>query len=178
MRNLESTYLEWLESWVCTDEEKQSYSLLLSKLHSVDFIWVLDKDSNRADDALSLREMFLDNFATEAMIENSTLACKMPSVLEVLVSLSKRLDDIIGYSSSSPARWFNYMLFSLGVIDMTNPNYNEGQVDNIMECFLRRKYTPEGLGGCCYFQCNQDLTKVDIWYQWMWYLNSLEEFKQ
>lgn len=164
-------YLLWLLHQVCTDEEISSYSMLLSDLHSFPFVATLPRDKDRIEDAEQQRRDFLTEF-NMASVDISV----GPSVLEVLVALARKLDELIGYETSSPARWFWYMLRSLNLLEFKNEGYDRNEVNLRLIAFMRREYEPDGNGGCCYFPCEKDLRNVDIWYQWMWYLSSLTEF--
>lgn len=164
-------YLLWLLHQVCTDEEISSYSMLLSDLHSFPFIALMQRDKDRIEDAEQQRKDFLSD-SNIASVDISV----GPSVLEVLVALARKLDQLIGYETSSPARWFWYMIKSLNLLNFKNEGYDRNEVNLRIMAFLNREYEPDGNGGCCYFPCEKDLRKVDIWYQWMWYLANLAEF--
>lgn len=164
----------WLSHWVCTEEEVVAYSKLLTRLNTFPFIAVMERDRDRIMDAEEQRDEF-------ASYTNQTLSFNSgPSVLEVLVALARKLNDIIGYETSSPERWFWYMIYSLGLQSFRDDRCDNEALNDIrviLNRFVNRDYDSDGDGGCCYFPCGKDLRKVDIWYQWMWYLNSLEEFK-
>ena len=165
-------YLLWLSNFVCSDEEIANYSNLLNCLYSFCFKAIIPRDEDRIIDAIQQRRDFIRDYPNMNLnIDND------PSILEVLVALARKLDDLVGYSESCPERWFWYMIKSLGLIEYTNENYDEVDVLRVLERFINRRYQPDGEGGCCYFPSGIDLRDVDIWYQWMWYLNSLEEFK-
>lgn len=165
-------YLLWLSNFVCSDEEIANYSSLLNCLYSFRFDAVMPRDEDRIIDAVQQRKDFLRDYPNMVLnFDNG------PSILEVLVALSRKLDDLVGYSTSCPERWFWYMIYSLGLVDFNNDNFDEIEAMRILENFVNRRYQPDGRGGCCYYPSGRDLRDVDIWYQWMWYLNSLDDFK-
>lgn len=165
-------YLLWLSNFVCSDEEIAKYSMLLNCLYSTSFLVVLPRDEDRIIDAEQQRRDFLREYPNMVLnFDNG------PSILEVLVALARKLDDLIGYEESCPERWFWYMIFSLGLVKYTNDNFDEIEVLRVSENFVMRRYQPDGRGGCCYYPSGRDARDVDIWYQWMYYLNNLEEFK-
>lgn len=165
-------FVLWLSHWVCTDDEISDYSMLLNDLNSFPFIYILERDRDRLVDAEEQRCEFADFLNCHDLSFSSG-----PSILEVLVALARKLDMSIGYESSSPRRWFHYMIRSLGLLGFRNEGYNADDVRAILYMFVNRDYGSDGDGGCCYYPCGLDLREVDIWYQWMYYLNSLEEFK-
>ena len=57
-------YFEWLYNFVCVGRYRRpiSYRKLLMFLHDTEFISVLPMDKNRAEDGMSLRYQFLDNY--------------------------------------------------------------------------------------------------------------------
>ena len=166
-------YLLWLSNFVCSDEEIAKYSSLLNCLYSYNFSAMMSRDEDRIIDAEQQRRDFLRDYPNIVLnFDNG------PTILEVLVALARKLDDLVGYSESCPERWFWYMIRSLGLLSYDNRNFNEVEVLRILERFVERRYQPDGEGGCCYFPSGRDLRDVDIWYQWMWYLNSLDEFQE
>lgn len=71
------------------------------------------------------------------------------------------------------AYWFDSMIFSLGLADMTDPYYDAEKVDDILYRFLYRQYNQNGQGGL--FTINNpniDARSMEIWMQLNWYLNS------
>ena len=57
---------------------------------------------------------------------------------------------------------------------MSDSRYNEREVDRILDIFLNRTYEANGRGGLFTIEdCPYDLRAVDIWYQMMWYLNTI-----
>lgn len=167
-------FMLWLLEFVATEHDILAYSSLFNELQSTPFVAVLKRDNDRVGDADLQRIEYMNEVAVFDSIDIS----EGPSVLEVLVALARKLDDLIGYPSSSPQRWFWYMIASLGLEDFENSRFDQTSVDDILQKFLRREYSPDGKGGCCFFPCGKDMREIDIWYQWMYYLNSLDEFKE
>ena len=163
----------WLMQFVASDHDISAYTRLFSELQSIPFVAVMPRDNDRIGDAELQRMEFMNEAGISLPVDISS----GPSVLEVLVALARKLDDLIGYPESSPERWFWYMLSSIGLVGYEDHGFVKEAVDEMVRRFLNREYAPDGKGGCCYFPCGKDLREVDIWYQWMWFLNSLEEFK-
>ena len=90
-------YFKWLKSLVNAEE---SHSFLWRKLHSTDFVWVVERDENRAEDGKYLRYLFTVSaydridFDEEEVEQYLSGPC---SVMEFLVGLAKRMEDDIMY---------------------------------------------------------------------------------
>jgi hypothetical protein len=72
-------------------------------------------------------------------------------------------------------RWFWEMISNLGLFCMDDYNFDLKYVDEVVTKFLDRDYLSNGEGGL--FIINdaiKDLREVEIWYQMMWYLSSIE----
>ena len=71
-------------------------------------------------------------------------------------------------------QWFWNMIVSLELGSMHDANFNEGYVYHIINKFLNREYQPNGRGGLFTIEnCKCDLRDVDIWVQFMWYLDAI-----
>ena len=93
MTSIKQDYFQWLCEMVHSDGPSQSYGMLLKLLHGIPFLAVLTQDLNRADDGIRLRheyEMYHflggDDYELERM---------RPTVLEVLIGLAYRMEDIM-----------------------------------------------------------------------------------
>lgn len=162
-------YLLWMTNLVCSEGEYDDYAELFAMLNSFRFVSVIEHDGDRIADAEEMRQEYLS-------MSGDTMEFPLsPSILEVLVALARRLDSIIGYSSSSPNRWFWYMIKSLGLLDFKNNNFDYPVAVDILSRFISREFASDGRGSTCYYPCEVDFRKVDIWYQWMRYLNSIYE---
>lgn len=116
-------------------------------------------DSNRAYDGLKLREDF-----------GIDLGDKPCSMLEMMVALAIREDDIMAYYHSEndcPQTWFWEMLDNCGIRASTSDN----KINDILDKIIFRQYGPLGEGGLFYVpEPRRDLREVDIWYQMQWHL--------
>jgi hypothetical protein len=67
------------------------------------------------------------------------------------------------------------MLVSLGLESMDDFDYNEMYTDDVIDRFLYREYSPDGVGGLFTIDNSyEDLRTVDIWYQMLWYLDRFQ----
>lgn len=142
-----------------------NHMAVLKNMYNTTFKAYIAMDENRIDDAYSFRRQYcIDNnipFIGE-------VADQAPSILEVLIALSVRLErDCFGYGEDQhPEHWFWDIMRNLGLIDITDAHYSEVVVDVILTKFLTRDYAPDGNGGA--FPLKKpfsDQTKVDLWKQ-------------
>lgn len=166
-------YYEWIVSKTGSSSETCRYTNLLRYLFSRDFDYILYDDQNRCGDAMYLREQFLDEYGYSKW---DLIGLGKPKVLEIMVSLSIRMEDTM-YDVSYGDRtgiWFWGMIQSLGLLYMYDDHYDEEFVEDTINNFLARKYAVNGHGGLFTLDNEStDLRTVDIWTQSCWYLDSL-----
>lgn len=164
-------YFEWLYDMVCgmNGSEVTSFRRLLARLHSTQFVYILPRDRNRAEDGVNLRRRFS---AIDAHLLDGPC-----SVLEMMVALAIRCEETIMDSTATGNRteqWFWNMIGNLGLSGMTDANFDRRYVDECIKRFLNRDYEPDGRGGLFRIRnCDSDLRDVEIWYQLCWYLGSI-----
>lgn len=153
-------YFKWLINQVY-NKSSVSYDKLFRKLYDTEFIFVIKLDENRLVDAIHMREQFGD-------IQRDI------SVLEVLIALAKRVDEDImrddNYGIRS-GRWFWEMIFNMGLGQMTDDEFDENYVDDILRKFLFRTYDANGLGCAFRSKTHPDMRNVELWYQMNYWLN-------
>lgn len=177
--NIPNKYFNWMYGLVCNGRynEGQPYRRLLTHLHDREFHYILDMDENRAADGVDLRYRFAyeNNYDYAAIARYlDTREC---SVLEMMVALAIRCeDDNMGDPDigNRTGQWFFVMLESLGLKTMTDDIFNEQYVDDVIDCFLERRYKRNGEGGLFTISnpC-RDMRTAEIWYQMSWYLDEL-----
>ena len=96
------------------------------------------------------------------------------SVLEMMIAMAYRGEEQImddyNYGDRT-GQWFWNMLSSLGLSKMSDLYFDEAYVSDIINRFLNREYEPNGKGGLFTIENTEyDLREVDIWTQFMWYL--------
>lgn len=171
--HVSNQYLDWLMTIV----QLPYHSLLLEKLYNTEFVWLIPFDANRADDGIQLRYRFgRENDIPDPVI-GSELDNRPCSILEMIVALAIRAEEqIMGDPTigDRTAIWIHDMLSSLGVIDLTDYDYDEDAVNEAIYIFINRMYTRTGRGGL--FEIpnldpSRDMRTAEIWYQMCWYMN-------
>lgn len=174
--DINNEYFDWLYDLVCKDRYSTqiSYRKLLSHLHSIEFRYLISRDENRAEDGLELRHMFVyeNNYRDDVELYLDG-PC---SILEMLIALSLKCEGIVDNAlfGDRTQQWFWGMISNLGLGSMTNNNYDDIYVEDVIERFLDRNYEPDGRGGLFTIRhCEEDLRDVEIWHQLCWYLGGI-----
>ena len=175
-----NSYFEWLCGIACKDRFSSSisYRKLLMHLHSTQFRYSIRKDADRAGEGVNLRWRFVceNNFGYDrnALLAELDGPC---SVLEMMIALAiyceEHIMDDPGIGDRT-GQWFWGMVSNLGLGGMTDEHFDRRLVEESIDRFLDRQYAPNGKGGLFTIKnCKHDLTKVEIFYQLCWYLNSI-----
>lgn len=172
-------YYNWLCDTVCQLRFAKPipFSNVFTRLHDTDFIFLMPRDEDRAEDGISLRYRFAITNGYEEYVDTVLDYLRGPcSVLEMMVALAIKCEETM----EDPARgdrtgqWFWLMMRNLGLGSMDNARYNRETVDDILSRFLNREYDEDGKGGLFVLHhCDVDLRYVEIWYQMCWYLDTL-----
>lgn len=175
MNELQKRYFDWMYKRVMGSH--LAYRKLLLRLNERKFTWLLQMDENRKEDGLDLRYRFgYEQGIPEQDIVN-LLDITDCSVLEMMVALSIHCEEDImddpDYGDRT-SKWFWGMLKNLGLSSMDDGHYDAAYVDEHIDIFLHRRYSPDGQGGLFHLKhCPEDLRNVQIWYQMNWYLNEI-----
>ena len=168
---INNEYFEWMYDLVggMRDSTYTSYRELLMLLHSIEFVYSMPMDENRAEDGVDLRHRF--SFLNSYLLDGPC------SVLEMMVALSIRCEESIMDDTTMGDRtsqWFWGMIRNLGLNGMTDANFDKKYAENRIIAFLNRDYESDGRGGLFRVKnCEVDLRDVEIWYQLCWYLDSI-----
>ena len=179
-KEVQDDYFAWLYDLACGNRyaPEISFRKLLSYLHSVDYIWQIPLDENRAEDGISLRYRFARLQVHEDLVNAVADMLVGPcSVLEMMVALALRCEEDIMDDTAYGDRtrhWFWNMVVSLGLGSMTDDRFDKRAADEIVKTFLYRKYEPNGKGGLFTIKrCQDELRGVELYTQLCWYLNSI-----
>lgn len=165
MSLLDDDYFYWLISQIKHPRTK-TFDGLFRKMHSVDFLWVIDGDDNRVHDAFDLRCEFIQGSISKP-------AHMVVSVLEMIVALSRRVAFI---SDGDADTWAWKLIRNLGLDRMSDPIVDHEMMDNILYNLIWRQYDPSGLGG--FFPLMRpegDQTHVELWVQMNSYVREMYE---
>ncbi len=180
MRNeLNNEYFEWMYQLVCNEKysKRLSYRKLLSHLHSIEFIYIIGMDSNRAEDGIDLRYRFGYERQYERLIITTYLDNQSCSILEMLTALAIRCEEHIMDDpdvGNRTGQWFWNMIVNLGLGSMNDAKYNKDYVDGVISRFMNREYKRNGEGGLFTVEnCKHDLRTAEIWYQMCWHLDDI-----
>ena len=169
-------YFEWLVTFVCGEWSKEDnpHRKLLRYLYDTEFRYKLKRDVSRARDGCHLRDQYVAYFDIRDI--PSSFYDYPCSVLEMMIALAIRCETIMDnpHYGDRTRQWFWRMISSLGLSSVTDYNYDEYYVREVVNTFLDRKYCPDGRGGLFTIKhCQQDLRKAEIWHQMCWYLDSI-----
>jgi hypothetical protein len=166
---VEQLYFNWLCARVINMNEADSgpaYWKLLTRLHRTEFVWVVFRDDNRAEDGKELRREFILQAELPDDVEWRTIiGC---SVLEMLIALARRLE----FQEDTPAHeWFWEFIRNLGLSKYSDNLFDDYAVDEILDAFIWRTYEPNGHGGIFpLYHTDEDQREIEIWYQMCEYL--------
>lgn len=175
LENLENDYFDWLYNII--DDSDYNYEYLINHIYDKEFneetTLLIDKDRNRIDDALRLREDFIvEQLSREDESLVSIFRNRPCSLLEVLIALAYRMEDVMEIDRFPI--WFWEMLSNLGLEEFDNDHFDVKQirkVDSIINRWLDRRYSHDGTGGIFPLKDPpKDQRNEEIWYQMSAYL--------
>jgi hypothetical protein len=129
-------------------------------------------DANRAAKGMDLRWRFVLRTDNRDLYEYLDGPC---SVLEMMIALAITCEENIMDDprvGDRTGQWFWSMIYNLGLKHMTDDNFDEEYVAEVIDRFLNREYEPDGRGGLFRIKnCAYDLRHVEIFHQLCWYLD-------
>ena len=161
-------YFNYICELVGIDDDYTNLSLFLIK---TPFSYILPMDGNREADGIELRYNFGYDFKINQTIIASELDVNPCSILEMLVALSLRINNLI--TSERNAQFiFWSMIENLGLDSQTDFKFDEDYCKKCVTIFLNREYRPNGEGGLVTLSDPPyDLRDVEIWDQLLWWVN-------
>lgn len=175
LENINHYYFEWLYNIV--EDSDRNYSDLLSyifdKTYDDKHAKLIPNDDNRISDALELRVDFRkENLAREEEYLVEAFMHQEVSLLEILIALSYRMEDVMGIDRFPG--WFWELLQNLGLEYYDNDHFSNRsikKIDKILEDWCHRRYSEDGSGGLFpLFHPPSDQRETEIWYQMSSYL--------
>lgn len=160
MSQVRGRYFNWLARQINLQGEHIG---LYRCLHSREFFWDVPNDDNRLVDGMEVRKRWYANRGAVAP-EN------WPSVLEVIVALSQRLEfQAGGYAQE----WAAQLIRNLGLDKYEDPitSRDEEKISEALDALIFRTYERNGSGGFFPLRHTEhDQTKIEIWYQMAEYI--------
>ena len=168
-------YFKWICSLVGGRSRSMPYKKLLRYLFDTDFMFVIDRDENRAIDGCDLRYRYGYYHDIPSDTISVYLDDRRCSVLEMMAALCNRIEENIMYDwdcGDRTGKWFWEMIDNLGLTNATDSKFDLQRVSKAIDIFLHREYAPDGTGGLIRIpNCEKDLRTMEIWYQVNWYLS-------
>lgn len=174
MEELWDDYLQYL-IWRGGLEKFTRYGNLFAILHNIKFTYIIDRDENRADAGIELRDDY--EIPDEYRKMRRIVDCfydRPCSVLEMLIALSIRVDDeFIGDPAEEhPDVFFMEMIKNLGLDKIISNRYREDDVIKIVDRWLDRKFDSDGRGSPFPVKySHRDQRCVEIWDQMNAYIS-------
>lgn len=174
---LNTLYFNWMYNLVCKSQRNRR---LLTRLHEIDFTYILPMDGNRAEDGVEVRYRFGYENAYDQHLIATYLDDRPCSVLEMLIALAIRCEEhIMGDPDigDRTGKWFWTMVGNLGLSGMSDSVYDEERVDEVVTRFLNRDYGRNGENGLFYVRNSpRDMRSTEIWYQMCLYLDDIYDY--
>lgn len=172
--SITNDYFSYMKELIYDPAYSDDHEEVLKTLKNVNFRAILDMDTNRIGDAIEFRAEFeRNNGYFEPIIRDPV------SVLEVMVSLAVRCEDMIMANTNYGNRtniWFWYMVKSMDLLDFDDWNFDFDEVMSRIERMLDRNYEKDGFGSLFYVpNCDKNMKNLDIWYQMQCWLNTIDE---
>lgn len=172
-------YFNWLiYSLNLNPEYMNSHFALFKELHNIAYEYRNIMDENRYRDGIELRYHFGgETGLSYGDIEYELDICEC-TVLEMIVALILKLDNMITYEPKDPfkATLFYNMMRSLGLESQVNWSFDADYVRSTVESWMHGMYEYNGKGGLITLKYpKSDLRSVDYWTQVMWYITENEK---
>ena len=152
------------------DHQMRDYSRLIDCLFKIPFESFHPMDNNRISDAKMMRDEILFNEHRTARVDISVVEDRYISVLEVLIALAHRMENDILCDPMSEidhtSDYFWVFLRNLDVEQFENVRFNEINVREKVEKWVRREYEKDGFGSIFPMKKpRNDMRKIEIWNQ-------------
>lgn len=181
-KELDKKYFRWLYKIVCGTDEYNglSYKKLLWFLFNTEFTYFVGLDCNRAQDGIDFRYRFGYENNIDANSIAKYLDTRNCSVLEMMVAMANKVEeqfmDDEDYGNRT-GQWFWNMIVNLGLGKMSDMYFDQSYAEFVIMRFLNREYESDGRGGLfTVSDCDYDMRKIEIWAQFMRYLDSIIEY--
>lgn len=171
---MKKLYFEWMLDKVCSKKQKDQYRSLFEELDNIEFRYTIPLDENLEDHGLDLRYRFGYETGEEQTRVAYYIDEKPCSVLEMLVALCIRMDDIT--YDEDPSLWFWHIMHCMHLNNQTEYYFDADYVHVRVNILLNRTFNEiDGDGGLFYFDNNRgyNLREVEFWCQAMWHITDI-----
>lgn len=182
LNQLSNNYFEWMYQLVCNDKYANglSYRKLLHYLYKTEFVYIVERDRNRASDGVDFRYRFAYENGVSVEDVERYLDNRPCSVLEMMVSLAFKVEESImddpNYGDRT-GQWFWNMIVNLELGNMFDSQFDLRYTKEVIKRLLNRTYKSDGKGGLfTVSNPKYDMRSVEIWYQMMWYFDDNYDF--
>ena len=174
----ETSYFRWLCHDIGMEYKGKYYGLMLGELYKNDFrvLKSVPRDENRAKEGIRLRSDYEDETGNSCEKEGPC------SILEMIIGISKRMNDLLmtydtEYDNTKYYFWEiirNLRLLQFDDSEFADQNYTcEVMIADICSKICNRTYDKDGFGGMfpLFGHAKVDQRKVEIWFQMHEYIN-------
>lgn len=170
---MKTTYLDWLKSQVEYFDGPR-HNLFLDQLYTLSYFPVIERDWNRYEDGIALRNEFFGGRRPDDNVLDSPC-----SFLEFLIALARRMNYIYADIHEDRTQDCFWMIVRNAFIsDMNDDIYDAvrgaDRVDEVVDRIINRSFDEDGHGGL--FPLKEPSTNqrnVEVWYQMNQYLAEL-----
>ena len=173
IRTLDDPYLAWLYKQVAVRSIKErdpsrTHWDLFRQLYSIEFVWIVDRDDNRAEDGRALRYEWDDSIDEHIPNWWFMRGC---SFLEMLIGLSRHLAF---EGDGEPHLWFWHLLDNIDLVRCNDrADVDPREIAEIVQTVIWRTYDRNGQGGLFPLKRpRRDQRKAELWFQMSDYLMS------
>lgn len=171
---MQMTYFGWLKTLVEYFDTPIPHMQLFRRLHQNTFIPVIERDQNRADDGIALRDEAPKLLVPEETISTIDSPC---SFLEFLIALARRMNYIYARPDEDRTQdCFWTLLRNLGLDELDDSQYSYlGVADEMVDAAVSRvndrTFETNGYGGLFPLEHpRMNQRNVEIWYQMNQYM--------
>lgn len=173
---LQDGYFKWLCGIIGfrnIDYSNCRHCLLLIYLYNTEFYILEGVEGNEKNRIIDAEDLKIEFCEQHPEVDRDSMFVNVPSVLEVMVALARRIDDDIMYDPRiglNASQWFWEMVRNLGMEGFTDDNYNftwsSDDVGIILDRLMDRAYDKNGIGSLFPLKNPTfDPRKVEIWVQ-------------
>lgn len=169
------TYLDWLKSQVEYFDSAGRHDFLFNRLNQREYYALINRDQNRVEDGLCLRDEF-DTFSSVNYPEEDQIVDGPCSFLEFLVALVRRMNFIYARVDEDCTQdLFWELLSNIDLDSMEDEVYfdfgGDLKVDEALDTILERRYSFDGQGNIFPLKNpRHNQTNVEVWYQMNQYI--------